>query len=288
MGDELKALLSSFSGKDDAFYVLLVNENTVAIDQVMSQFQSNPIVNRSSSDTPRLKTYVDLSSPLLCTDLSSSSLVVARYADDGKWYRAWIKSICLERQQATVFFVDFGNESSVVFADICSCPESVRLLPWLGIRIRLTDETMTYEELTTFWKLAESNYIWIKIVEVFKDSYGVQIKLDYTVFLRQERAKVSPAHRLMHIGVQTDCDETPLSTSSEVNSCVMTPTLTDQSQVAHETLLRNLFEMITKELRHLRHRINDTDEASQDRHSQLMQLLFSSFNLNNSNNSKRL
>ena len=195
----------------------------------------------------------------------------------------------IERQQATVFFVDFGNESSVAFTDICLCPESVRSLPWLGIRIRLTDETMAYEELTTFWKLAESNYIWIRIVEVFNDSYGVQIKLDCTVFLRQERAKVSSSHRLIHTGVQTDCDEMPLSASSEVNSsAVITPTLTDQSPVADENLLRNLFEMITKELRHLRHRINDSDEALQDRHSQLMQLLFSSFNLNNSNNSKRL
>jgi hypothetical protein len=181
--------------------------------------------------------------------------------------------------------VDFGNKSSVAFDDICSCPESVRSLPWLEIRIRLIDETMIYEELTTFWKLAEWNYIRIRIVEVFNDSYGVQIKLDYTVFLRQERAKVSPSHRLMHIGVQTDGDEAPPLMSFEVNSCVMTPTLTDQSQVAHETLLRNHFKMITKELRH---RINDSDKASQDRHRQLTQLLFSSFNLNNSNNSKRL
>jgi hypothetical protein len=60
VGDELKALLSSFSGKDDAFYVLLVNENTLAIDQAMSQFQSNPIVNRPSSEIPRLKKFVHL------------------------------------------------------------------------------------------------------------------------------------------------------------------------------------------------------------------------------------
>ena len=253
--------------------------------------------NRIQSSIDRHRRYLDwrgtfiFSLHWLGIALLSFSLVVARYADDGKWYRAWIKSICLDRKHATVFFVDFGNESSVAFTDICSCPESVRSLPWLGIRIRLTDETMAYEELTTFWKLAESNYIWIRIVEVFNDSYGVQIKLDYTVFLRQERAKVSSSHRLIHTGVQTDCDEImlPRSASSEVNSsAVITPTLTDQSPVADENLLRNLFEMITKELRHLRHRINDSDEASQDRHSQLMQLLFSSFNLNNSNNSKRL
>ena len=68
----------------------------------------------------------------------------------------------------------------------------------------------------------------------------------------------------------------------------MTPSFTDPCAMGNETLVRNLFEMISNELRRLRHRINDSDEASQDRHSQLMQLLFSSVNLNNSNNSKRL
>jgi hypothetical protein len=58
VGDELKALLSSFSGKDDSFYVLLVNENTVAIDRAMSQLQENNISNRYSSEIPRVKTYV--------------------------------------------------------------------------------------------------------------------------------------------------------------------------------------------------------------------------------------
>jgi hypothetical protein len=71
VGDELKALLSSCSGKDDAFYVLLVNENTLAIDQAMSQFQSNPIVNRPSSEIPRLKTFVRFSCHLTRSRISS-------------------------------------------------------------------------------------------------------------------------------------------------------------------------------------------------------------------------
>lgn len=131
-----------------------------------------------------------------------NSLVVARYSDDGRWYRAWIKSICLQRQQALVFFVDFGNESSVAFTDIYTCPETVRTLPWLGIRIRLVDEKMSYDELMTFWKIAESHYIWIKVVEKFKDSYGVQINMDYTIFLRYERSKAASMHRLVHTAVQ--------------------------------------------------------------------------------------
>jgi len=280
VGDEVKALLSSFSGKDDTFYVLLVTENTSSIDQTMSQFQETNISNGCSSEVPRVRT-----------------LVVARYADDGRWYRAWIKSVCLQRQQAVVFFVDFGNESSVAFTDIATCPETVRTLPWLGVRIRLIDEKMSYDELMTFWKIAESHYISVKVVEKCKDSYGVQIRMDYIHFLRYERSKTLKTHDLVHTGVQTIGDDhqsaAPLSTiypsnHSEISSCLMTPSLTDQSQLSQENFLRNLFEMITKELRHLRHRINDSDEASQDRHNQLMQLLFSSLNVNNSNNSKRL
>ncbi|CAF1500647.1 unnamed protein product [Rotaria sp. Silwood1] len=276
VGDELKALLSSFSGKDDSFYVLLVNENTIAIDRAMNQLQETNISDRYTCEIPRIKT-----------------LVVARYADDGKWYRAWVKSICLQRQQATVFFVDFGNESTVMFSDICPCPESVRTLPWLGIRVRLTNETMTHDELATFWKTAESNYIWIKILEILKDSYGIQIKIDYSILLRQERMKSLSSNRVVHMGVQTMLDEQSLSTgcpsnSLEINSCSMTPAIADQSQIGNENLIRNLFEMISNELRRLRHRINDRDEASQDRHSQLMQLLFSTFSLSNSNNQKRL
>jgi hypothetical protein len=61
---------------------------------------------------------------------------------------------------------------------------------------------MTTEELTRFWKLAESHYIWIRINEVLKDSYGIQIKIDYTVFLRHERLKMLTSKRLIHKNVQ--------------------------------------------------------------------------------------
>jgi hypothetical protein len=58
IGDEVKTLLSSFSGKDDSFYVLLVNENTVAIDRVMNQLQEINLLNRYTSEIPRIKTYI--------------------------------------------------------------------------------------------------------------------------------------------------------------------------------------------------------------------------------------
>ncbi len=58
IGDEVKALLSSFSGKDDTFYVLLINENTVAIDRAMSELQEDHIPNREFLQIPQIKTYI--------------------------------------------------------------------------------------------------------------------------------------------------------------------------------------------------------------------------------------
>jgi hypothetical protein len=56
VGDEVKVLLSSFSGKDDSFYVLLVNENTVVIDRTMNQLQEINHSNRYTTEIPRIKT----------------------------------------------------------------------------------------------------------------------------------------------------------------------------------------------------------------------------------------
>jgi hypothetical protein len=72
-----------------------------------------------------------------------------------------------------------------------------------------------------------------------------------------------------------------------MNLCSSTLTILDQTQIGNETFVRNLFEMINNELRSLRHCINDSDEASQDRHGQLMQLLFSMFNTTNTNYQKK-
>ena len=57
VGDELKALLSSFSGKDDSFYVLLINENTVVIDRAMHELEEKNISDHCQCEIPRIKTY---------------------------------------------------------------------------------------------------------------------------------------------------------------------------------------------------------------------------------------
>jgi hypothetical protein len=61
---------------------------------------------------------------------------------------------------------------------------------------------MTNEELTRFWKLTEAHYIWIRITEILKDSYGVDIKIDYSVYLRHERLKMLTSKRLINKCVQ--------------------------------------------------------------------------------------
>ncbi len=61
---------------------------------------------------------------------------------------------------------------------------------------------MTCEELTAFWKLTESHYIWIRVNEILKDSYGVEIKIDFSVYLRQERLKMLMPKRLVNKSVQ--------------------------------------------------------------------------------------
>ena len=41
-----------------------------------------------------------------------------------------------------------------------------------------------------------------RILEILKDSYGIQIKIDYTILLRQERIKLLSSNRGVHMGVQ--------------------------------------------------------------------------------------
>ncbi len=57
VGDESKALLSSFSGKEDSFYVLIINDDTVAIDRAMSELQEDHIPNREYLQVPQVKRY---------------------------------------------------------------------------------------------------------------------------------------------------------------------------------------------------------------------------------------
>ena len=76
IGDEFKALLSSFSGKDDTFYVLIINENAVIIDRAMNELQEEHIPNREYLQIPQVKRYKYNSSfpPSIILSLVSLSL----------------------------------------------------------------------------------------------------------------------------------------------------------------------------------------------------------------------
>ena len=175
------------------------------------------------------------------------------------------------------------------------CPETVRTFSWLGIRVHLTSEKISNEELTAFWKLTESHYLWIRVNDIFKDVYGVQIKIDYTVYLRHERGRMFAPKRMIDRSAQVGYPSMRLNFEimqfqtkiQEQSSSISNLSFVDQNSIKHENLLSNLFEIINSELRSLRHRINDSNEASKDRHSQLMQLLFSIFNSNSNNYQKK-
>ena len=71
IGEHYQALLSSFSGNDNSFYILIDNHNyNEVIDQVLHQITDNEQI------------------PILIRPLM---MVCVKY--DGKYTRAWIKSI---------------------------------------------------------------------------------------------------------------------------------------------------------------------------------------------------
>ena len=57
VGDELQAVLSSFGGTDDSFYVVPMNENTWTIDRAMSQVQQQHVSRASANQHRQIKTY---------------------------------------------------------------------------------------------------------------------------------------------------------------------------------------------------------------------------------------
>ena len=78
-----------------------------------------------------------------------------------------------------------------------------------------------------------------------------------------------------------------LRNSSIRNSCLLISSKISQNQIENTNFLYELFEIINNELRLLRRRIIDRDEASQDRHNQLIQLLYSLIDSNINNYKKQ-
>ncbi|CAF0938274.1 unnamed protein product, partial [Didymodactylos carnosus] len=246
VGEEHKAILSSFSGKDDSFYVLLANDITVAVDNEMTQLSLD--TSRSKPITPHVRT-----------------LISAKY--ENKWHRAWVKSI----------------DATLHLMDLTSCPESVRTLPWLGIRVRFHNEKLSHEELSKFWSTTESNYITIRVEEIRNNYYTVSVKVDYSTLLRLERSKINApliepiavaetsntrdivVKILTEASVQTTEDERGMSTIPAIQQ---QPLQTED--MSNNVLINNLIQSFMNEINLLHIRIEKSEEKRQDRDLQLM------------------
>ncbi|CAF0730588.1 unnamed protein product [Didymodactylos carnosus] len=268
VGEEHKALLSSFSGKDDSFYVLIANDTTVAVDTEMTELALDTSGTRTI--TPRLKT-----------------LISAKY--EGKWYRAWIKSI--SGNSYNVLYVDYGNEATLKLSDLTSCPEGVRKLPWLGVRVRLHNEKLSHEELSKFWLMTESNYITIRVEEVRHDHYAVSVRLDYSSLLRLERSKINtPLATPVAVTEATNTVKTitkKVSEASVQTMPVLTPTIDGSLVSATKTttqkqqplqiqdnnnnlLINNIIHSLMNEINLIQIRITENEQKQHDRDLKLM------------------
>ena len=197
IGEQYQGLLSSFSGTDNSFYILVDNHNyNQSIDEVLEQM---------TDQDP---------APILIRPFMT---VCVKY--DGRYTRAWIQSIDslfpnldifgenwrnLD-DQYHVFYVDWGNEEKVTKNKIRICPESIRYIPWLANRVKFHNEQLTSEEFdgkTTllshsilsidfeieFWKTIENDYCQVFVLDQFLDYYSIEIKYDYLAMIRKRRA----------------------------------------------------------------------------------------------------
>lgn len=72
---------------------------------------------------------------------------IAKFKDDGAWYRAEIKSV--SDSEVMVLFVDFGNSSSVDKSDILVITEELSKIPAIAMACGLTAENP--EQNLTSW-----------------------------------------------------------------------------------------------------------------------------------------
>ena len=61
--------------------------------------------------------------PVSISKLAVGSVVLAKYTEDGNWYRAQVKSIQKASSECRVFFMDYGNEETVSVSDMVYGPK---------------------------------------------------------------------------------------------------------------------------------------------------------------------
>lgn len=69
------------------------------------------------------------------TSIDSGVACLAKFTDDNEWYRGEVMTI--SRDQCNIYFVDYGNQGNVLFADILEISKSLAEIPPLAIRCKV-------------------------------------------------------------------------------------------------------------------------------------------------------
>ena len=88
---------------------------------------------------------------------------LARFTD-GVWYRAVVQGVSYDRTEVTVFYVDYGNSSTVPLTSVGVIPASlVTCLPAQAVQCRLSGVHDTNQETLDKWRNIISEKIKIKV-----------------------------------------------------------------------------------------------------------------------------
>ncbi|XP_078069702.1 tudor domain-containing protein 15 [Mustelus asterias] len=170
------------------------SEETVYVTHVsnLSKFYCQLDKNTLILDT--LKTEVDIVSKQMQgqrLDLDKTSMCLARYFEDGQWYRAIARSV-YSPEHFKVFFIDYGNTEIVDKNDVVPIPEDAKdliLIPMQAVkcclslslpkpsdeRIALFKQTVMGKPLTAFVEAKESDGH--LILELYDESVKISAQI---------------------------------------------------------------------------------------------------------------
>ena len=110
--------------------------------------------------------------PLNSAQVGSACL--ARFSDN-VWYRAQVKAVSYDRSEVTVYYVDYGNSSSVPFTSIGVIPAGlVSRLPAQAVQCRLSGVHNVTGEMMEMWRHVITEKVRIKVEGVDGGVHVVQ------------------------------------------------------------------------------------------------------------------
>jgi hypothetical protein len=102
------------------------------------------------------------------------SLYVARYPDDGRWYRATVTSVI--GSEATVYYVDYGNSCNVNVNNLREIPPSVAAIPPQAVKCSLYGIEHAEESAEEAFAIEyETLVVSAKFVEMVDDRLSVRL-----------------------------------------------------------------------------------------------------------------